>query len=131
MFEKGVAQPMVIGRFREAIRREHVAPIDIVEYDARDGLPIPALVTARTDVREAGNAPLIVMPHGGPESHDRYGFDWMAQYFAARGYVILGDPAVRLPVPDRKPRQTAPGWTSTGSFATGPGRPAMPPPPAG
>ncbi len=89
MFEKGVAQPVVIGRFREDISREHVAPIEIIEYDARDAWPIPALVTARADVRETGNAPLIVMPHGGPESHDRYGFDWMAQYFAARGYVVL------------------------------------------
>ncbi len=89
MFEKGVAQPTVIGRFRESITGEHVAPIDIIEYPARDGLPIPALVTARADVREAGSAPLIVMPHGGPESHDVYGFDWMAQYFASRGYVVL------------------------------------------
>ncbi|MDJ0792642.1 MAG: alpha/beta fold hydrolase [Woeseiaceae bacterium] len=89
MFEKDVAQPVVIGRFREDIAREHVAPVEIIEYEARDAWPIPALVTARADVRENGNAPLIVMPHGGPESHDRYGFDWMAQYFAARGYVVL------------------------------------------
>ncbi len=89
MFEKGKSQPMIIGRFRPDIPGEQVAPVEITEYDARDGLPIPALVTAREDVREAGNAPLIVMPHGGPESHDRYGFDWMAQYFASRGYVVL------------------------------------------
>ncbi|MDJ0749813.1 MAG: prolyl oligopeptidase family serine peptidase [Woeseiaceae bacterium] len=89
MFEKGVTEPMLIGHFREEITDEFVVPTEITEYPARDGLPIPALVTARQDVRGAGNAPLIVMPHGGPESHDRFGFDWMAQYFASRGYVVL------------------------------------------
>ena len=29
------------------------------------------------------------MPHGGPEAHDSVRFDWMAQYFASRGYVVL------------------------------------------
>ena len=89
MFERGVAEPMLIGRFRAEITDEFVVPTDIIEYEARDGLPIPALVTARQDLREAGNAPLIVIPHGGPESHDRFGFDWMAQYFASRGNVVL------------------------------------------
>jgi dipeptidyl aminopeptidase/acylaminoacyl peptidase len=29
------------------------------------------------------------MPHGGPESRDVYGFDWLAQFFAAKGYAII------------------------------------------
>ena len=89
MFEKGNPSPRLIGRFREEITDEFVVPTEIIEYPARDGLPIPALVTARKDVREAGNAPLIVMPHGGPESHDRLGFNWKVQYFASRGFVVL------------------------------------------
>ena len=89
MFEDVYGAPTVLGGMRSDIGKEHVSPIEIVEYAARDGLRIPALITARPDVREAGNGPLIVMPHGGPEAHDRYGFDWMAQYFASRGYVVL------------------------------------------
>jgi len=30
-----------------------------------------------------------VMPHGGPASRDVWGFDWLAQFFAARGYAVL------------------------------------------
>jgi len=30
-----------------------------------------------------------VMPHGGPGARDEWGFDWLAQYYAARGFVVL------------------------------------------
>ncbi|MEI9851159.1 MAG: alpha/beta fold hydrolase [Sphingomonas sp.] len=29
------------------------------------------------------------MPHGGPGARDEWGFDWLAQFFAARGYAVL------------------------------------------
>ncbi|NQY37686.1 MAG: prolyl oligopeptidase family serine peptidase [Alteromonadaceae bacterium] len=37
----------------------------------------------------ADKLPAIMLPHGGPESYDRLGFDWMAQYFASQGYVVI------------------------------------------
>jgi dipeptidyl aminopeptidase/acylaminoacyl peptidase len=33
--------------------------------------------------------PAIVMPHGGPSARESWGFDWLAQYFANRGYAVL------------------------------------------
>lgn len=30
-----------------------------------------------------------MLPHGGPESYDEYGFNWLAQYFASRGFVVI------------------------------------------
>jgi dipeptidyl aminopeptidase/acylaminoacyl peptidase len=30
-----------------------------------------------------------VMPHGGPSARDVWGFDWLAQYYAGRGYAVL------------------------------------------
>lgn len=35
------------------------------------------------------NLPTIVMPHGGPASYDNVGFDFMAQAFASRGYLVI------------------------------------------
>jgi dipeptidyl aminopeptidase/acylaminoacyl peptidase len=35
------------------------------------------------------NLPAIVMPHGGPGARDEWGFDWLAQFYAARGYAVL------------------------------------------
>lgn len=33
--------------------------------------------------------PAIIMPHGGPSARDEWGFDWLAQFFANRGYAVL------------------------------------------
>ncbi|MEM9375054.1 MAG: prolyl oligopeptidase family serine peptidase [Pseudomonadota bacterium] len=62
-----------------------------VFYDARDGLSIQAIVTGPPGwvPGEGPPLPAIVMPHGGPAAYDRFGFDWMAQFFANRGYLIL------------------------------------------
>jgi dipeptidyl aminopeptidase/acylaminoacyl peptidase len=73
---------------RPDIAPEQVADVLPIEYKARDGLTIPALLTLPLNANPE-NVPLIVMPHGGPEAHDVVGFDWMAQYFASRGYMIL------------------------------------------
>ncbi len=29
------------------------------------------------------------MPHGGPAARDEWGFDWLSQYFVARGFAVL------------------------------------------
>lgn len=61
------------------------------QYPARDGLMIEAIVTLppKTDLAQVSALKTIVMPHGGPEAHDAIGFDWMAQYFSNRGYLVL------------------------------------------
>ena len=30
-----------------------------------------------------------MLPHGGPSSRDEWGFDWLSQFFAARGYAVI------------------------------------------
>jgi dipeptidyl aminopeptidase/acylaminoacyl peptidase len=63
-----------------------LAPTRVERFTARDGAALWAYVTA---VPGAGPRPMVVMPHGGPETRDRYGFDFFAQYLAAQGYVVL------------------------------------------
>jgi len=57
-------------------------------YKARDGLDIPAYLTLPPG-KASKNLPAIVLPHGGPDSRDDMSFDWMAQFFANRGYAVL------------------------------------------
>jgi len=57
-------------------------------YVARDQYPLMAYLTLPPDAAEK-NLPLVVMPHGGPESRDEPGFDWLAQFLASRGYAVL------------------------------------------
>ncbi len=89
LFSEPGVPAKVLARARPEIGKDQVVPTRMVDYDARDGRRIPALVTVREDVAAQGPAPLIVMPHGGPQSHDRFGFDWDVQYLASRGYAVL------------------------------------------
>lgn len=65
-----------------------VAPQSIVHYKAADGTEIPAVLTVPAGPA-AGRRPAIVLPHGGPESRDALGFDWLTQFYAQLGYVVL------------------------------------------
>jgi len=76
-----------IGTNYPELEGQTLAPMTYITYKARDGLEIPAYVTKRKDTPP--NAPLIVFPHGGPASRDAYDFDYEAQYFAYKGYVVL------------------------------------------
>ena len=70
----------------EGVRLATETPI---EYPATDGTRIPGYLTLPPGVKSAHGLPAIVMPHGGPAARDEWGFDWLAQYFAARGYAVL------------------------------------------
>ncbi len=70
----------------EGVKLAHVKPI---VYPAADGQMVPGYLTLPPDVDNPHNLPAIVMPHGGPSSRDEWGFDWLAQFYAARGYVVL------------------------------------------
>lgn len=59
-----------------------------VTFAAADGTPIPGYLTLRPG-SDGRNLPAIVMPHGGPGARDEWGFDWLPQFFAARGYAVM------------------------------------------
>ncbi|WP_156351366.1 alpha/beta hydrolase family protein [Sphingomonas sp. Leaf25] len=65
-----------------------LAPVRAVTYPAKDGTMIPGYLTLPPGSDGKG-LPAIVMPHGGPGARDEWGFDWLAQYFAQRGYAVL------------------------------------------
>jgi acetyl esterase/lipase len=66
-----------------------LAHVKSITYPAADGQMIPAYLTLPPGVDNPHGLPAIVMPHGGPSSRDQWGFDWLAQFYAARGYVVL------------------------------------------
>ena len=70
----------------EGIRLAHVRPIT---YPAADGTLIPAYLTLPPGREDAKGLPAIVLPHGGPSDRDEWGFDWLSQFFAARGFAVL------------------------------------------
>jgi dienelactone hydrolase len=70
----------------EGVTLAHVKPIT---YPATDGQMLPAYLTLPPGIDNPHGLPAIVMPHGGPSARDEWGFDWLAQFYAARGYVVL------------------------------------------
>jgi dipeptidyl aminopeptidase/acylaminoacyl peptidase len=77
-----------IGNERPLITPEQVGPISMVNFTAQDGLAMNGVLTLPPG-REAKNLPVILLPHGGPASHNSPEFDWWAQAFASRGYAVL------------------------------------------
>jgi dipeptidyl aminopeptidase/acylaminoacyl peptidase len=61
-------------------------PKESFAIKARDGVELHGYVT-----RAAGDGPhpLVVAVHGGPHSHDSWGFDWESQLLANHGYSVL------------------------------------------
>lgn len=65
-----------------------VGPISSVSYTAGDGLALDGVLTLPPG-KPAKNLPAIMLPHGGPHTHDRVRFDWWAQALASRGYAVF------------------------------------------
>ncbi len=65
-----------------------LSPMQPMHYTARDGASIPGYLTLPFSAPEGG-MPAVVLPHGGPESRDYWGYDWLAQFLSTRGYAVL------------------------------------------
>jgi dipeptidyl aminopeptidase/acylaminoacyl peptidase len=79
-------EPVLLSR--DVIQPEQLAPVQSISYPAADGTMIPAYLTMSKDGPAKGR-PAVILPHGGPSSRDSWGFDWLAQFLAARGYAVI------------------------------------------
>ncbi|MBL8546011.1 MAG: S9 family peptidase [Hyphomonadaceae bacterium] len=69
-----------------SVDRTRLLPTEVVTYRTRDGVELWGYVTGGV----AGTPrPMVVMPHGGPEYRDYYGYDAYAQFLVSRGYVVF------------------------------------------
>jgi dienelactone hydrolase len=73
---------------RPDLENRPLATMKPVSVGLADGVAVPAYLTLPPG-KAAKNLPAVVLPHGGPASRDHWGFDWLAQYLAARGYAVL------------------------------------------
>jgi dipeptidyl aminopeptidase/acylaminoacyl peptidase len=89
LYDRGKKQLGKLAQSYAAIGDKDINPVVTIEYKARDGLKIPSILTVPRGSTLGQTSPLIVIPHGGPEAYDAVGFDWLAQYFASRGYLVL------------------------------------------
>lgn len=70
-----------------------LAPQELVRYRARDGLELEGLLIRPLEEQSGQRYPLVVVVHGGPESHYRNG--WLTAYsrpgqeLAAKGFAVF------------------------------------------
>lgn len=83
----GGRQYVPLGRSFPNLDPAELAPMEFVQYEARDGLTIPAFLTR--PVTGEAPYPTVIMPHGGPWARDYLGWDRWAQFLANRGYAVL------------------------------------------
>lgn len=79
----------IVGEAYPGLEGRPLGEVRTITYAARDGETIPAYVTVPPGLATVENLPLVVVPHGGPAHRDFPEFDWMAQFFATRGYAVL------------------------------------------
>ncbi len=62
-------------------------PKNLYSFKASDGLEIPVFITKPDKIEKP--MPAILLPHGGPEAQDDADFDYISQFLASRGYIII------------------------------------------
>jgi dipeptidyl aminopeptidase/acylaminoacyl peptidase len=88
LFDKSTKKLGQLLQSRPQLEGVPLAAMKPVRYKAADGTEIPAYLTLPPG-SSGKNLPALVMPHGGPSARDEWGFDWLVQYFASRGYAVL------------------------------------------
>jgi dipeptidyl aminopeptidase/acylaminoacyl peptidase len=77
-----------IAVFNAELKQTPLSPVKTVRYKARDGLEIEAVMTVPMG-HEAHDLPVVMLPHGGPWAQDVASWDYLAQYIASRGYLVI------------------------------------------
>lgn len=73
---------------REAIDTSLMASTHAVTIKMRDGSSIPAYLTLPVG-KALKKLPAIVLPHGGPTARSSAEWNYEAQFYASRGYLVL------------------------------------------
>ena len=89
LFDKKARQLETLLAVRGDLEGTKLASVKPVHYQAADGTMIPGYLTLPPGVDTPKGLAAIVMPHGGPSARDYWGFNWLAQFYASRGYAVL------------------------------------------
>ncbi len=88
LYDKGTRNLEVLLAMRDALVGQPMGQMRPISYPATDGTEIPGYLTLPPE-SDGQNLPAIVLPHGGPAARDYWGFDWLVQFFTARGYAVF------------------------------------------
>ena len=87
-YDKASKHLDLVALARPELQNRPLAEVKSILVPAPDGTQIPAYLTLPPS-GVAKNLPAVVLPHGGPSARDEWGFDWLPQFLAARGYAVI------------------------------------------
>ncbi|NEO33577.1 MAG: prolyl oligopeptidase family serine peptidase [Symploca sp. SIO3C6] len=88
LFNRKTRQLEKLYESRPELPSQHLAAMNPLRYQSRDGLEIPAYLTIPKGV-EPKHLPVVIFPHGGPWARDEWGYDPIVQFLANRGYAVF------------------------------------------
>ena len=89
LFENDTETLSLYGFSHEHLTAANLATAAVATYATRDNVGIRSYILFPNDYDKTQKAPLIVMPHGGPQARDYAYFDYFAQFLATRGYIVM------------------------------------------
>lgn len=93
VFRRGDAAPQRVTNLNPWLEEVALAPQEVVQFSARDGLELEGLLIRPLEEQPDIRYPLVLVVHGGPESHCSNG--WLTSYstpgqvLAARGFAVF------------------------------------------
>ncbi len=89
LYDKPRREVSALGEMHPGLKGAKLGATRWITYKARDGLELHAYVTTPPDARPGQRFPVVVLPHPLLQTRDIYDFDYVAQFLATRGYVVL------------------------------------------
>lgn len=89
LYDKKQGQLQTLATSYPQLNKELLASVSTFTYVTEDGTSIDSYITKPVNYTGKDKLPLIVLPHGGPESRDDMSFDWIRQFYASQGYVVF------------------------------------------
>jgi dienelactone hydrolase len=89
LFDRKARQLETFLVVRNELEGVKLAAVKPITFPAADGTVVPGYLTLPPGQESAKGLPAIVLPHGGPSDRDEWGFDWLSQFFASRGFAVL------------------------------------------
>lgn len=71
-----------------SLKVENMAEMKPISYKTRDGLTVYGYLTLPKGM-PAKDLPVVVMPHGGPDTRNSWGYNSEVQFLASRGYAVF------------------------------------------
>ncbi|WP_338767476.1 prolyl oligopeptidase family serine peptidase [Massilia sp. METH4] len=90
IYNRETGQLNLLGQSQPKLDATKMGRQHVLTYKARDGLPIPALLTLPGGAKLTDKLPMVVLVHGGPWVRGAtWGWSADVQFLASRGYAVL------------------------------------------